>query len=172
MRLFVLLAGVVCLTAPAGASEVKVKDTSGKTIAVILDCNSCKDEKGSKCMTGVTEGFHAGARCGECLLESNYGTKLLYSSDIQIHGNLKQVDGKPMADDFIRLYLPNTWTVRTRSSKDGFFRLLLGATQERQGEKIVVKLEDRTRTLTEAKERPDYALYMLPDKYKACSDAK
>lgn len=173
MRLMVLLVGVLALAASASASEVKVQGQGGKTIAVILDCNSCKNEaKGSSCASGVTDGFHDGKRCGECLLESNYGAKLLYSSDIQIHGTLKSPDGKPLADEFVRLYLPNTWTVRTRSSKDGLFRLLLGATQERQGDRILVKLGERKRAHADGKEVPDYALYMLPENYKPCSDAK
>jgi len=173
LRLLVLLACVVCLSASANASEVKVQDKAGKTIAIILDCNSCEDEsQGSPCVSGVTKGFHGGKRCGECLLEANYGTKLLYSSDIQIHGTLKDPDGKPLGEEFVRLYLPNTWTVRTRSAKDGLFRLLLGATEERQGDRIQVKLGDRTRRPSGEKEQPDYALYMLPEKFKACSDAE
>lgn len=174
MRLLGFLALALCCAVPASASEKKVSDGNGKTIAVILDCNSCKDEgKGKNCISGVTDGFNDGKRCGACLLESNYGARLLYSSDIQILGTLKKPDGSAMAEDFVRLYLPNTWTVRTRSSKDGLFRLLLGATQERQGERILVRLGDRVRTpQPDAGEQPDYALYMLPEDYKPCNDAK
>lgn len=173
MRLLVFLAGVASLASIASASEVTVQEKSGKTISVILDCNSCKDDsKGTDCVSGVTDGFHDGKRCGECLLESNFGSKLLYSSDLQINGTLLQPDGKPAAEQFIRLYLPNTWTVRTRSSKDGAFRLLLGATQERQGERVLVKLGSRTQASSDAKDRPDYALYMLPENYSPCAEAK
>jgi hypothetical protein len=173
MRLLVLLAGVVFATTPVGATEVKVSDKSGKTIAVILDCNSCKDEaKGRDCSSGVTDGFHRGERCGQCLLDANFGAKLLYSSDVQINGKLKDRGGKAVADEFVRLYLPNTWTVRTRTAKDGLFRLLLGATQERQGDSIQVRLGDRTRDVSGDSERPDYALYMLPESYKPCKDSK
>jgi hypothetical protein len=168
MRLLVISLALIVVAAPSGASEQLVKDPSGKTIAVILDCNSCKDEKGPKCETGVVDGFHAGARCGECLLTSNFGAKLLYPFDLQIRGKLKKPDGEPLAEEFVRLYLPNTWTVRTRSTKEGLFRLLLGATEERQGERVVVELKDRVRK--DEADDPDYALYMLPEKYKPCEE--
>jgi len=172
MRLLAFLAGVALVAAPAGAMEVKVRDGAGKTIAVVLDCNSCKDEKGKDCASGVVEGFHDGKPCGKCLLDANFNAKLLYSADIQIHGKLEDPSGKPVADEFVRLFLPNTWTVRTRSSKDGVFRLLLGATQERQGDSIQVRVGNRTRDVSSDATRDDYALYMLPENYQGCSDAK
>ena len=48
-------------------------------------------------------------------------------------GHLKDENGQPLKGNFVRLYLPNTWTVRTRTDDDGLFRLLLGATAERKG---------------------------------------
>jgi len=151
----------------AYGAEQKVADPAGKAIGVILDCNSCKDpSSGKDCASGVEDGFHDGKRCGKCLIEANFGTKLLYANDLWMTGTLLDKDGAPLKDQFIRLFLPNTWTVRTRSSAQGFFRLLLGATLDRQGEPIKVDLGKRTR-LKDGSEG-DYALYMLPLDYKPC----
>ena len=72
-----------------------------------------------------------------------------------------------MKNKFVRLYLPNTWTVRTRTADDGLFRLLLGATAERKGKAQVVKLGDRV--MPKDSKAGEYALFMMPENYKPCA---
>jgi hypothetical protein len=57
--------------------------------------------------------------------------------------------------------------VRTRTLDDGLFRLLLGATAERKGKGLVIKLGDRA--MRKDSKAPEYALFMLPPDYKKCS---
>ena len=82
-------------------------------------------------------------------------------------GYLKDENGQPLKGKFVRLYLPNTWTVRTRTLDDGLFRLLLGATAERKGKGLVIKLGDRT--MRKDSKAAEYALFMLPPNYKQCA---
>jgi hypothetical protein len=160
-----VLSCLVPLTASASQNEVKDKD--GKTWAVILDCSACKDGKGSECATGVERGFHNKAKCGACLLESNFGTRIGYPYDLHVIGTLKDENGNPLKNRFVKLYLPNTWTVRTRTGDDGGFRLLLGATQDRTGDKpLVVDLGDRVMKANSDVE--NYALFMMEPTYKPC----
>ncbi len=170
MRSFIAIL-IVLASSQAFAAEQKVVDPKGKTIGLILDCNSCKDpEKGENCTGGVPDGYHDGKRCGECLIAANYGTRLLYAYDLYFSGKLQQPDGQPLVNEFVRLYLPNTWTVRTRTTEEGFYRLVLGATQERAGSQIEVDLGTRKRAKSDG--AVDYALYMLPENYKECPAEK
>lgn len=166
MRSFIAIL-VVLAFGQAFAAEQKVVDPKGNTIGLILDCNSCKNpEEGENCAGGVQDGFHEGKPCGQCLLSANYGTRMLYAYDLYFSGALQQPDGSPLADEFVRLFLPNTWTVRTRTDEKGAYRLVLGATQERAGSQVEIDLGSRKRRKTEG--APDYALYMLPENYKEC----
>src|SRR5262245_44353051 len=170
MRLMgVLVAMLAFLVAPAGATTDVVKDPEGKTLAVILDCNSCQkpDAKGGKCESGADMGFNDGKPCGKCLLDANFPTRIPYAYDLQFIGYLKDEKGQPLKGKFVRLYLPNTWTVRTRTGDDGLFRLLLGATVDRKGKGLVIPL--CTRTLPKDTKAAEYALYMLPPNYKTCA---
>src|SRR3954468_7143331 len=146
MRLMaVLVLMLVSLVTPAGAGTDVVKDPDGKTLAVVVDCSSCQapDAKGAKCENGAETGFNDGKPCGKCLLDANYPTRIPYAYDLQFMGYLKDENGQPLKGKFVRLYLPNTWTVRTRTADVGLFRLLLGATVERKGKAQVIKLGDR-----------------------------
>ena len=171
MRLMGLLVlAVVAGASVAWAGQDDVKDPEGKTLAVILDCNSCQDAKaGKNCESGSEKGFVAGKACGKCLLESNFPVRIQYPYDLQFIGYLKDENGQPMKGKFVRLYLPNTWTVRTRTLDDGMFRLLLGATAERKGKGVVVKLGDRT--MRSDSKASEYALFMMPEDYKPCAPA-
>ncbi len=169
MRSFVAILALLALGGGVSAIENKVVGRDGKTIGVILDCNSCKDPaKGKDCRTGVQDGYFQGKPCGQCLLVSNYGIKLMYPYDLYVTGTMNQPDGSPLANEFVRLYLPNTWTVRTRTNEKGFFRLILGATEAREGESMSFEIGSRQRT--KARNQPDYALYMLPENYKPCTE--
>jgi hypothetical protein len=59
--------------------------------------------------------------------------------------------------------------VRTRTLDDGLFRLLLGATAERKGKGLVIKLGDRV--APKDSKSGEYALFMLPPNYKPCGAA-
>jgi len=159
---------VIALAVPAAATSTKVPDPEGKPLAVVIDCNSCQDPaKGKNCETGVTDGFHDGKQCGKCLLDANFPTRIPYPYDLQFIGYLKDEKGEPLKGKFVRLYLPNTWTVRTRTLDDGMFRLLLGATTERKGKGLVIKLGDHT--MRSDSKAGEYSLYMLPPQYKPCA---
>jgi hypothetical protein len=163
-----VLAGVVMAAWPAAAAQDVVKDPDGKTLAVVIDCNSCQNGKGGKeCETGTDKGFHEGKPCGKCLLDANFPTRIPYPYDLQFTGHLKDEKGQPLKGKFVRLYLPNTWTVRTRTLEDGMFRLLLGATTERKGKMLVIKLGDRT--MPADSKASEYALFMMPEPYKPCA---
>ena len=167
MRFITSLAIILSLTTATNAAEQKIVDNKGKTIAVLLDCNSCKSGKGDTCVGGVTDGFHGGKRCGQCLIDSNFGVKLLYDSDLELAGAMKTRSGEPLVEQFVRLFLPNAWTVRTRTQDKGAYTLMLGATLERSGQPVRIDLG--TRSLPKLSEK-DYALYMLPEGYKPCED--
>ena len=169
MRLTGLVLLFLTCALPALAID-EVKDPDGKTLAVVLDCNSCADPgKGKSCATGADTGFLDGKPCGKCLLESNFPTRIQYGYDLQFLGYLKDEHGQPLKGRFVRLYLPNTWTVRTRTGDDGLFRLLLGATADRKGKGLVIKLGDRV--MPKDSKAPEYALFMLPPGYKPCAPA-
>lgn len=161
----------VGMVAPAGATTDLVKDPDGNTLAVVVDCNSCQNPaKGAKCESGAENGFNDGKPCGKCLLDANFPTRIPYAYDLQFMGYLKDENGQPLKGKFVRLYLPNTWTVRTRTGDDGLFRLLLGATVERKGKAQIIKLGDRI--MPKDSTAGEYALFMLPENYKPCGDAK
>jgi hypothetical protein len=167
MRMVWLLALSVLVPQVALAGQNEVKDKDGTTWAVILDCSSCKSGNGSECVTGVEKGFHDKAKCGACLLESNFGTRIGYPYDLHVVGKLKDEKGEPLKNKFVKLFLPNTWTVRTRTSEDGTFRLLLGATLERKGDKpLLVDIGEHTMRSNSTAE--NYALFMMEPKYKPC----
>ncbi len=167
MRFFVAISALLAFGSVVSAAEHKVTDPKGNTIGVILDCNSCQNpEKGENCRSGVQDGFHGGKPCGQCLMLSNYGTKVLYAYDVYVTGKMQQPDGQPLVNEFVRLYLPNTWTVRTRTTEEGFFRLVLGATAPREGEPMSVEIGPRTRA--KGQSAADYALFLLPEDYKPC----
>jgi len=170
MRLIVGVLLVLAASATAAfATEHKVVDPTGKVIGIILDCNSCKEPgDGKSCTTGVQQGYHDGKPCGKCLMTANFGKRLLYPYDLQITGTLTRPDGEPLADEFMRLYLPNTWTVRTKTMDTGLYRLVLGATEDRKGDVLKIELPPRGRAKVDGAD--DYALYMLPENYKPCAE--
>lgn len=171
MRVMSTFAMLLLLPAlPALATQNLVKDPDGNVLAVVIDCSSCADPSGKACDSGVESGFDAGKPCGKCLLEANFPTRIPYAYDLQFMGHLKDEDGQPMKNKFVRLYLPNTWTVRTRTSDDGMFRLLLGATTERKGKAQVIQLGDRV--MRKDSTASEYALFMMPEDYKPCDPTK
>ncbi len=160
---------VAGLPALAAAGTQPIKDQSGKTLAVVVACDSCQSSEASKkqCHTGVEHGWLNGAPCGKCMLDENAGQPLGYPYDLHLTGKLVDADGSPLKQRFVKLYLSNGWTVRTRTGDDGVYRLMLGATQDRKGKKpLVVDLGSQVDV--GGKAAADYALYFLPEAYKPC----
>lgn len=169
MKVITLVVSMVIPALVLAKSEV-LKDPEGKTIAVVMDCNSCKGGKGSGCTTGVDDGFNGDAACGQCALKANHGIRIPYAYDVLVMGYLKDEKGEPVKNRFVKLFLPNTWTVRTRTGEDGLFRLLLGATLERKGKPVTVQLGDLKAPKDSKAEY--YALFMLPPDHKPCAAAQ
>ena len=163
----ILLALTLVLPGRARASVDVMKDPAGKTIALVLDCSSCKGgKKGKECTTGVEDGFQDDAPCGQCLMRANFGNRIAYPYDLVIMGTLKDENGQPLKGKFVKLFLPNSWTVRTRTTDDGLFRLLLGATVERKGKPVTVQLG--THTMRKDSKAEYYALFLVPEGYAPC----
>lgn len=170
MMAITVLVSSLMLPAMVSAKSQVLKDPEGKTIGVVLNCSSCKGEKGSKCLTGVDDGFNGNAACGQCLVKANFGSRMTYAYDVLIMGHLKDEKGQPAKGRFVKLFLTNTWTVRTRTGDDGLFRLLLGATAERKGKPVILQLGDLT--MPKDSKAEYYALFMLPEAHKPCAAAQ
>ena len=168
MRMMGMISLVLLSVAQAAwASQDLVKDPDGKTLAILLDCNECKEPKDeATCESGVEDGFRDGHRCGKCLLKANFGTRIAHAYDLSFVGYLKDKDGQPVKGRFVRILMPNTWTVRTRTTTDGMFRLMLGATLERQQKKPVT-IDLGVRTVSPDQKSP-YSMYLLPEDHKSC----
>lgn len=169
MRMVGLL--MVALLPAVASSALGARDAlkgpDGKTLAVVLDCNSCK-AGGDKCFGGLEDGFHEGSRCGQCLIKANYGKGIPLASDVIILGKLKDEDGNPVTGKFVRLFLPNTWSVRTRTSDKGTFILRLGPSGRRQSKKPL-SLDLGERRIGKDSKAGTYVLFMLPEDYKPCA---
>jgi hypothetical protein len=172
MRLTTWVLLLLCsVPAAAPAAQDLIKDSQGKTLAIILDCNSCKDGKGKSCRMGAESGFHDGQACGQCLLDANFGSRVGYPYDVHIIGKLQDPAGKPLAGKFVSVSLPNTWRIRTRTLEDGRFRVVLGATMPKENDKKAMTVDLGVRTLSDAKAE-QYSLFMLQDGYKPCGPKK
>jgi len=149
----------------------RLKDPDGKTLALLLICNKCKApaaESSTKCPTGAPKGYFDGEPCGDCLMKSNFGKRIDYPYDIFITGKLNGPDGKPLDSQFVRLLLPNGWSVMSRTTNGGKFRLTLGATLERRSKTPLTKdLGTFTFEHTAGKDNA-FAIFMLPEKFKPC----
>jgi hypothetical protein len=172
---------MAALLVAASASAVtitdaqRLKDTDGKTLALLLVCNACKApaaESSAKCPPGVPKGYFGGQPCGDCLMKSNWGKRIGYPYDVFITGTINGPDGKPLDSQFVRLLLPNGWSVMSRTTKEGKFRLALGATEERRSKTPLTKdLGTFTFEHTTGKDNA-FAIFMLPEKFKPCGPEK
>ena len=106
--------------------------------------------------------------CGSCLLKSNWGTTIKYTQDLHFIGKLVDESGAPVKNRFVKMFLPNGWKVRTRSSDSGNFRMMLGATDERTShEPLLIDLG--THVDSEKANDLHYAFYLLQKDYKPCA---
>ena len=156
----------------ATPGELPIKDGDGKIVGVVVQCDTCPSTTGSskECRAGAENGWLDGKPCGTCLIKENPTASLKYSYDLHLMGTLVNPAGEPLKDRFVKLSLANGWTVKTRTSEQGTFRLMLGATEERTSKTpLVIELGSRVDS------QPDggspYALFLLPNSYKSCPPA-
>lgn len=165
----ILLTAATVMAAPV-RSDVEVKNGDGTVSGHVVICADCKDpaEAGTpSCAEGALDGWRDGTVCGGCLLRANWGVLVKHDRDLHVTGKLIKPDGNPVIDRFVKIFLPNGWSVRTRTAGDGTFRLMLGATAERKGEEpIVVDVGRRVDSVVGTDEH--FAMYLLPPDFKVC----
>ena len=154
--------------------EIEVRDAEGTIYGKVVICNDCKTptDGGKKpCHPGAADGWMDDKPCGSCLLKSNADTLIMYPYDLAITGKLVDRDGNSVAKRFVKMFLPNGWGVRSRTSDKGSFRLLLGATDKRKGSHAIeVDLGKRIDSITEVDE--SFSLFLMPVDYKPCSGSQ
>jgi hypothetical protein len=170
-----LLAFAASALAVTIKDEHRIKDSDGKTLAIVVTCSECKQgskKEGAPCRLGVQDGFWDGEPCGQCFIKANWGHRIGYPSDLVLVGELKDAKGRPLTNQFVRLRLPNTWTVTTRTNKNGKFHMTLGATEQRKSRTSIVKeLGTFTAEKTTGRDQA-FTLYMLPEQFNPCAKGK
>lgn len=160
---------LVTPTSPVqAADQVEVKAPDGRVFGTIIFCNDCARpaDKGP-CDQGAENGWYKGKPCGQCFLKANPNMLIRYPFDIHVVGKIQDSKGKPLKERFVKLFLPNGWGVRSRTLDDGTFRLMLGATADREG-KTPLTVDVGTHTDSTRGEDPYFAMYMLPLSYNPC----
>ena len=166
---FGLMMGARIALAEVAPDVLPIKGADGATLAVIVQCNECAavTSGSKKCHTGPEEGYLNGQPCGKCMITENYGTPLPYPYDLHFTGKLIDADGKPIKDRFVKVFMANGWNIRTRTGEDGAYRLMLGATAERKTN-VPVRVDLGTRVDSPKDNKDYYAMFLLPETYKAC----
>jgi hypothetical protein len=168
LGLNIIIAATVATRVIAAENTQLIKDPDGNSVGLLVICSSCESSGGSarRCQTGVQQGWLNGKQCGKCMLAANAGQTLHHAYDLHFTGTLVDNAGAPRKERFVRMFLANGWTVRTRTGNDGGFRLMLGATENRKSKNpVVVDLGTRV----DAKPgTEDYSFYVLPESYKPC----
>ena len=100
-------------------------------------------------------------------MDANYGTHIPIAYDTRVTGRLKDENGEPVSKKYVRIFLPNSWAIRTRTGADGSFSLRLGATVPRK-EKDAIALDLGDRTVRSDSKTTMYFLFMVPPKYVPC----
>lgn len=173
------LAAACILTGMAGTSRAaprdsaEIKDDQGKGLAVVVVCNECASatKAGKPCRDGVEQGWLDNAACGQCMLQQNAAASLNYSEDLLITGTLTNEQGQPVKQRFVKLFMANGWAVRTQTSEQGVFRLVLGAIEPRQPRRM---LTTDLGTFVDTRTGPTqehFAVFLLPPAYKPCPPA-
>ncbi|MFI5395450.1 MAG: hypothetical protein ACHQ9S_07945 [Candidatus Binatia bacterium] len=165
-----IIVATVTTAVIAAGGEQPIKDPDGKVLAAVVACDACEsggEGTAKACSTGAEEGWLNGKPCGKCMLTANLKEPLAYPYDLHMQGKLVDGSGKPVKERFVKMFLPNGWTVRTRTFEDGTFHVMLGATEERKSKTPVVT--DLGTHVDSAKGTEYYALFMLPGSYKPCS---
>jgi hypothetical protein len=165
----IMFAGAAALAAQP-PEEWYVKGEDGHTLAVVTVCSNCQftSRKSKACHGGAEEGWHNGKACGKCLVDSNYGTMLRHPYDLHFTGALVDRAGHPVKNRFVKMFLANGWSVRSKTSEQGRFRLMLGATAERKSKQPLVTNLGNLLDTRSGKDL-EYALFLLPPGYKPCA---
>jgi len=152
------------------ANETMVKGPDGETLGVVLQCNDCAPSAAhsKKCRGGTEEGWMNGKPCGQCLVASNRKNPWRYPYDLHFTGVLKDAAGKPIKDRFVKLFTANGWSIRTRTSDQGGFRLMLGATGDRKSKQPVVTDLGTLVDVQPASKDAQFAMFLLPSPYEPC----
>lgn len=160
---------VVAVTRVQAFEHVFKDPDGGSTLAKILACNDCKAGSGKACDDGAEVGWLEGKPCGKCLLDSNYGAVARYPYDLQVTGKLTNAAGEPIKDRFVKLFMPNGWGVRTRTTEAGTFRMTMGATVERKkSEAVIIDIGTHVDSV-KGDADAQFSLFMLPEEYKSCA---
>lgn len=172
----VALGLTVASVADAGqlGSRFDLKNAEGDVLGQLLLCSTCKtaaDQGDKSCIEGAENGWLDGQACGSCLLKSNWGVMVRHARDLLITGKLVLADGRPAKKHYVKLFLPNGWGARTQADDNGRFRLRMGATAEREkGDPLTIDLGERVDVPHEGENQ--FSLYLMPDSFAACVDAK
>ena len=168
----VVVALAVALSAAVAEAKIsvsdsnKVKDSEGNVYAVVIDCPLPDPTYG-----GAEEGTIGPDRCGQCLVEANWGAPLKYPYDLHIRGTMVDETGKPLKGKMLQFFLPNGWTVKTRTADNGYFRILLGATDERKS-KDPLMTDIGTKKMRSDTKADYYAMFLMPENFKPCAEKK
>jgi hypothetical protein len=85
-------------------------------------------------------------------------------------GELVDEKGEPVKQRFVKVFIANGWSIRTRTSDEGKYRLMLGAIGERKSSTpLAIDLGKRVDTTSD--DSPYYAMYLLPPGYTPCPPA-
>lgn len=152
----------------AQSNEVEVKGKDGESLAKAVVCSDCQSAASKdKCHSGRDSGWLNGKPCGKCLLEVNGPGILRYPYDLHFTGTLVDNAGEPVTNRFVKVFLPNGWGVRTKTSDKGTFRVMLGATADHKGtEPVITDLGKRVDV--QKGDAAQYSIYLLPSAYKPC----
>ena len=155
-------------------NEVLLKDGDGKVLAVAVLCNECQTnptDSSKTCHSGAVDGYLDGKPCGSCLLESNWGVLIRYPRDLSVIGRLVKDNGEPAKKHYVKMFLPNGWSVRTQTREDGHFRMNMGATAEREkGDPLVIDIGEWSDS--EHSGENQFSIYLMPASYNPCPKAE
>ena len=174
-----LVTAMICaLTATTAEARIQVsddmhlRDKDGTTYMVVIDCPQPGVKKDAGKFFGGSEHSTIGKdRCGKCLIDANWGVYLKHPYDVLIKGKLADENEKPIKNKLVHFFLPNGWTVKTRTADSGYFRIVMGATAERKSRELL-EMDLGTRHMKKESAAPFYAFYVLPQSFKACEAQK
>jgi hypothetical protein len=152
-------------------NEIVLKDGDDRVLAVAVLCNECQTTSADKsCHEGAIDGYLNGKPCGSCLLESNWGVLIRYPRDLSVVGRLMKDDGQPAKKHYVKMFLPNGWSVRTQTREDGNFRMNMGATAEREkGDPLVIDIGERVDRVHSGEDQ--FSIYLMPAAYNPCAES-
>ncbi len=157
------------LAAPAPDVQI-IKDNDGTVLGMTVVCSECQSGAGTSkaaCTGGAETGWVDGKPCGKCLLSANANARWQSRHSMHFTGKLVDQSGQPAKDRFVKLFLTNGWSVRSKTGDDGTYRLMVGPTVQPKAKKpLRVDLGAR---VDSGKSRDYFAIYLLPESYNPCA---